>query len=212
MSYTACKCTHAHMHTHPRLVKLVASLSTRTLAPFPSLDKACDMWSAGVVLYIMCCGYPPFRSDQRSVPMSSAMKQRIRTGTFAFHDEYWKDVSEDAKELIRQLLEVNALKRLNAQQLRSHRWVAGDDVKAVPLKTPRELVSSAGEKEENAEMINQELADMRTHTDVRLKNTVDLSKNKLLARRNKRSPKLKLTAPGSTAAPAVDSQGFATPQ
>ena len=83
------------------------------------------------------------------------MKQRIRTGTFAFHDEYWKDVSEPAKEvraplahacllacvhaclpltsfclqLVRGLLEVNALKRINAQQLRQDPWIVGNNVK-----------------------------------------------------------------------------------
>eukprot|EP00045_Choanoeca_perplexa_P010304 m.103686 g.103686 ORF g.103686 m.103686 type:complete len:404 (+) comp15229_c0_seq2:127-1338(+) len=174
-------------------------------------DKACDMWSAGVVLYIMCCGYPPFRSDQRAVPLSAAMKQRIRTGTFAFHDEYWKDVSEEAKQLVRGLLEVNALQRLNAQQLRQAQWIQGDAVKPTPLKTPRELSSSANERDEDAELLNEELEEMRTHTDVRLKSTADLGKNAILARRSKKAAKAgkltltlaSLTTQTSTAAEAA---------
>lgn len=54
------------------------------------------MWSIGVITYILLGGYPPFHDDN----MRNLFK-KIRKGDFVFHPEYWKNVSEDAKNLIR---------------------------------------------------------------------------------------------------------------
>ena len=58
-------------------------------------SKACDMWSCGVILYIMLCGYPPFygESDQEIL-------EAVMDGEYDFDDEVWDEVSSEAKELI----------------------------------------------------------------------------------------------------------------
>lgn len=53
------------------------------------------------------------------------MFQQIRTGDFSFDDPVWDHVSKDAKDLISQLLTVDAKKRLTVQQALSHSWLAG---------------------------------------------------------------------------------------
>ena len=54
-----------------------------------------DLWSMGVVLYIMCCGFPPFYDDSTAV-----LFKQIRKGEYTFPSPYWDEVSDGAKDLI----------------------------------------------------------------------------------------------------------------
>lgn len=88
-------------------------------------DTQADMWSLGVIVYILLGGYPPFiEQNQRD------LFRKIRTGQYKFHEEYWSQVSEGAKNLIRSMLTVNPDNRKSAQELiQSDQWMnEGDDV------------------------------------------------------------------------------------
>lgn len=86
-------------------------------------DKSCDLWSIGVINYILLCGYPPFYSTSGQA-MSAGMKKRIRAAQFEFPDQEWKHVSDQAKDLIRNLLQVDPAKRMTIDQLCEHSWVS----------------------------------------------------------------------------------------
>lgn len=86
-------------------------------------DKSCDMWSLGVILYIMLCGYPPFASEVRETNLSDRMKKKIAKGEFTFHEKYWAKVSDQAKEVVQALLNANPSQRITAAQLLLHPWV-----------------------------------------------------------------------------------------
>lgn len=76
----------------------------------PQYDVECDMWSLGVVLYILFGGYRPFRGE------GDDCLQKIRYGDYKFHAKYWSHVSDDTKKLIRRMLTVDVQRRITAQQ------------------------------------------------------------------------------------------------
>lgn len=57
--------------------------------------ESCDIWSAGVMLYIMLCGYPPFYGEN-----DKQILQSVLEGDFDFEDDVWDAVSEEAKDLV----------------------------------------------------------------------------------------------------------------
>eukprot|EP01102_Stenamoeba_stenopodia_P014000 TRINITY_DN4611_c0_g1_i2.p1 TRINITY_DN4611_c0_g1~~TRINITY_DN4611_c0_g1_i2.p1 ORF type:complete len:339 (-),score=95.45 TRINITY_DN4611_c0_g1_i2:253-1269(-) len=91
-----------------------------------SYDKSVDMWSVGVILYILLSGYPPFFGDT-----SSELFKKIIDCNYDFDDPAWDNVSEPPKNLIRQLLVKDPSKRLTAKQMYDHDWVQG---KGLPEK------------------------------------------------------------------------------
>ncbi len=82
-------------------------------------DESADMWSVGVILYILLGGYPPFIEDDQK-----RLFRKIRKGQYEFHEEYWGTVSEDAKNLISNLLCVKAKDRLTASEALQSNWIA----------------------------------------------------------------------------------------
>jgi len=85
-------------------------------------DTKSDMWSVGVILYILLGGYPPFiENNQRD------LFRKIRRGDYEFHEEYWGTVSKGAKDLISSLLTTDPDKRLDAQQALNNAWIQQDD-------------------------------------------------------------------------------------
>ena len=83
-----------------------------------------DCWSLGVIIYILLGGYPPFHDEDQK-----RLYKKIRKGVYEFHAEYWGNVSEDAKDLIRGFLTVNPLDRLTVDQALKHPWLQSDEEK-----------------------------------------------------------------------------------
>ncbi|XFG12310.1 hypothetical protein AB1E19_015934 [Capra hircus] len=79
-----------------------------------------DMWAAGVILYILLCGFPPFRSPERD---QEELFNIIQLGRFEFLAPYWDNISDAAKDLVSRLLVVNPKKRYTAHQVLQHPWL-----------------------------------------------------------------------------------------
>lgn len=76
-----------------------------------------DMWSIGVMLYVLLCGYLPFQGKEASTVFA-----RIRTADFHFKHKEFEEVSEECKDLIRKLFVIDPAKRLTAEQAFQHPW------------------------------------------------------------------------------------------
>uniref|UniRef100_A0ACB8FTW8 Uncharacterized protein n=2 Tax=Sphaerodactylus townsendi TaxID=933632 RepID=A0ACB8FTW8_9SAUR len=79
-----------------------------------------DMWATGVILYILLCGFPPFRSHERD---QEELFQIIQLGHYEYLSPYWDNISAAAKDLISRLLVVDPQKRYTAQQVLQHLWI-----------------------------------------------------------------------------------------
>lgn len=90
--------------------------------------KEVDIWSIGVITYILLCGYPPFHHENQGV-----LFRKIKMGKFEFDSPYWDNVSAEAKNLISRMLVINPIERWTAAQLLDHTWITGANVNTVQL-------------------------------------------------------------------------------
>jgi calcium/calmodulin-dependent protein kinase I len=100
-------------------------VAPEVIAGNPSYTVACDVWSLGVILFILLCGYPPFMAEDQAQLFND-----IKAGRFEMDPTYWRGISLPAQDLVRRLLVVNPAKRLTAEQILSHPWVL--NASAVP--------------------------------------------------------------------------------
>ncbi|XP_069625670.1 MAP kinase-activated protein kinase 3 isoform X3 [Haliaeetus albicilla] len=165
-------------------------------------DKSCDMWSLGVITYILLCGFPPFYSNTGQA-ISPGMKRRIRMGQYGFPNPEWAEVSEEAKQLIRHLLKTDPTERMTVSQFMNHPWINRSmAVPPTPLHTARVLQEDKDHWDEVKEEMTSALATMRVDYDqVKIKD-LKTSNNRLL---NKRRKKQKQAAT-SSAAPGCNNQ------
>ncbi|XP_034687435.1 calcium-dependent protein kinase 8-like isoform X2 [Vitis riparia] len=84
-----------------------------------------DIWSAGVILYILLCGIPPFWAETEQ-----GVAQAIIRAVVDFKRDPWPKVSDKAKELVKKMLDPDPKKRLTAQEVLDHPWL--QDAKSVP--------------------------------------------------------------------------------
>jgi serine/threonine protein kinase len=133
-----------------------------------STSFAADMWAFGVMAYIMLCGYPPFFSNSEyerdhdslgRYPFwvffnddTPYLRNSVMKGRFAFPDESWANITDEAKDFISRLLKVDPSERLTAEQALSHPWfqLPADAMSSLPdqashghmaFNDPREILA-----------------------------------------------------------------------
>jgi len=102
-------------------VKMHVSCGTLSYVAPEVLDKnytaQCDLWSLGVIVFILLAGYMPFSGSE------AVQTQNIQAGKYKMKPERWKNVSEHASGFVKQLLQVDPKKRLTCQQALDHDWI-----------------------------------------------------------------------------------------
>ncbi|KAL7561499.1 hypothetical protein ACA910_016297 [Epithemia clementina (nom. ined.)] len=105
------------------------TLCGTTLYPAPEVldlhssgyDQRSDMWSVGVVVYFMLGGYAPFEG-----PVQELVRAVCRAD-YCFHDKYWSDISDAAKDMIRNLLQIDPEVRYSAEDALQCPWMSIED-------------------------------------------------------------------------------------
>lgn len=84
-------------------------------------DNRVDLWSIGVVTFVLLVGYPPFLEDNQS-----ALFEKIRTGEWEFIESDWKPISKEAKEFVVGLLAVDPKERWSVKECMRSAWIKKD--------------------------------------------------------------------------------------
>jgi len=98
-----------------------------------SYNKKCDLWSLGIIMYILLCGYAPFSGHcgadcgwdkgESCQDCQESLFQNIKEQEVIFPPQHWSSVSQDAKDLIQQLLAKDAASRPDANTVLNHPWI-----------------------------------------------------------------------------------------
>lgn len=81
-------------------------------------SKATDVFAAGVVLYILLCGRPPFNSKS-----NREVLEKTARGLYSMNGAEWDDISAEAKDLVRKMLIVNPEERISTDDILAHPWM-----------------------------------------------------------------------------------------
>ncbi|KAI3456453.1 hypothetical protein Pfo_013116 [Paulownia fortunei] len=85
-----------------------------------SYGKEIDVWSAGVILYILLSGVPPFWAETEKGIFDAILKEEVD-----FDSQPWPSVSNSAKDLVRKMLRKDPKKRITSTQVLEHPWIKG---------------------------------------------------------------------------------------
>jgi len=110
-----------------------------------SYNKKCDLWSLGVIAYILLCGYAPFQGNcgydcgwergETCTKCQELLFSNIKQCRLTFPEEHWAGISCQAKDLIMRLLVKDSVVRLTAEEVLSHPWIVNQG-STVVLHTP----------------------------------------------------------------------------
>lgn len=111
----------SYAYTAPEILAKKLSRSSQTYT------AACDLWSLGIMTYVLLVGHPPFRGE------ASKLLKLAKEEKLIPEDKTWAALSTESRDLVKGLLQVRPYKRLKFQQVLSHRWF--DRQPSLPIPT-----------------------------------------------------------------------------
>ncbi|KAI2668367.1 Serine/threonine-protein kinase DCLK2 [Labeo rohita] len=148
-----------------------------------------DIWAAGVITYILLCGFPPFRSENN---LQEDLFDQILVGRLDFPSPFWDNITDSAKELIGQMLQVNVEARYTAEDVLSHPWVTDDAAMENNMK-----MEVAGKLKKHFNSV-QKQSNTSPGVSVIVNTALDKETIQLSRRRQNRSPPPPGKSPSST--------------
>ncbi|XP_073460076.1 serine/threonine-protein kinase 33 [Aquarana catesbeiana] len=89
--------------------------------------QQCDIWSIGVIMYMLLCGDPPFMANSEE-----KLFELIKKGELNFSHAAWQIVSSPAKDVLQKLLRVDPAERITANELLDDPWITGKTIQRTP--------------------------------------------------------------------------------
>jgi len=81
-------------------------------------DRACDLWSVGVIAYILLAGYPPFNGNS-----NAETHRAVSRGKYRFSREDWKHTTSESRDFVRRLLQTDPARRMTVEEALAHPWI-----------------------------------------------------------------------------------------
>uniref|UniRef100_A0A673MKB0 non-specific serine/threonine protein kinase n=1 Tax=Sinocyclocheilus rhinocerous TaxID=307959 RepID=A0A673MKB0_9TELE len=148
-----------------------------------------DIWAAGVITYILLCGFPPFCSENN---LQEDLFDQILVGRLEFPSPFWDNITDSAKELIGHMLQVNVEARYTAEDVLSHPWVTEDSAMENNMK-----MEVAGKLKKHFNSV-QKQSNISPGVSVIVNTALDKETIQLSRRRQDRSPPPPGKSPSST--------------
>ena len=100
-------------------------------------DEKCDVWSAGVNMYVLLCGYPPFGGSN-----DDQILKKISVGRFTFPSPEWDFISFEAKDLITKMLTFDTAHRPSARECLQHPWLNNANTAPLDISSAKNMFSN----------------------------------------------------------------------
>jgi len=81
-------------------------------------DRSCDLWSVGVIAFILLAGYPPFNGKD-----NAETHRAVSRGRYRFAAEDWKHTTSESRDFVRRLLQTDPARRMTVEEALAHPWI-----------------------------------------------------------------------------------------
>jgi len=159
-------------------------LSTCTRSPGYGL--ACDLWSSGVILYIMLVGYHPFKENNEN--KTFPVYEQIQKGEYEFAKEHWSRISPSAIYLIKRLLTVDPRKRITAAEALESAWLRGLPIDENEMNNYKNNFSSINDDAERISSSEKESIENLEDLENNINNDITDSKKRKINKANNSQP------------------------
>jgi serine/threonine protein kinase len=161
----------------PEVINSIESQGSQPLTTTKEAIKFVDIWSCGVVMYVILAGRPPFSGQVKTSEDRRQLLRRISRGVL-FPDDKWKNISDHAKDLILRLLSIEVTGRITAKEALDHPFFGSkreasmviDDIGADYVDVKKELeqiqqgIIDEGDAEGDVSSFQGEAAVKTSHT------------------------------------------------